>query len=313
MDIDIGFWLTIFVVVGSVLWLLDWRLQISQARRLSAASAAAAAESEDLADLPDAASVDAAALKDAAESTRHPRILVELVEFSNSILPVVVIVLVVRSFLFEPFTIPSGSMLPTLQVHDFILVNKFAYGVRLPVGHARILDTGRPQRGEIMVFRYPEEPDKNYIKRVIGLPGDHIVIRNGRLMLNGEPVERQALSDRRYGNTRKAGYIEQIDDHRYTIQHTWRQHPYSGQWMSGAPEGEWYVPEDSYFVMGDNRDNSRDSRFWGFVPESHVAGKAVLIWMHWPSLLSLPDFSRNGRIDRVEHKKLSAMSHRGIK
>ena len=300
MDIDIGFWLTVLVVVGVLLWLLDWRLQISAARRLSVAHAmAAAAAAEGAVAEGSAQDGDPAAAAADAGAPRHPRALVELVEFSNSILPVVAIVLVVRSFLFEPFTIPSGSMLPTLEVHDFILVNKFAYGVRLPVGHARILDTGRPLRGDIMVFRYPEDPSKNYIKRVIGLPGDHILIRGGRLILNGEPVERQELSDQRYGNTRQAGYIEQLDGRRYTIQQVWQQHPYSGRWLSGAPEGEWHVPEDSYFVMGDNRDNSRDSRFWGFVPETHVAGKAVLIWMHWPALLSLPDFSRNGRIDKI--------------
>jgi len=262
MDIDIGFWLTLLVLIGTVIWLADWRLKLRREDRPSAVR--------------------------------------ETVEFSNSMLPVFVVVLVVRSFLFEPFTIPTPSMLPTLQVHDFILVNKFAYGVRLPVTHTRILETGSPRHGDVMVFRYPEDTSKNYIKRVIGLPGDHVAVRDGELFLNEQPVARELKARAGSSVRQEAVFVETLNDHRYTMRHEWVMNPYTGQMMRRPTDGEWRVPQDSYFVIGDNRDNSLDSRSWGFVPESHVAGKAVLIWMHWKSLFSLPSFSRNGAIDREE-------------
>jgi len=273
MDIDIGLWLTVLVLVGIVLWLADRVLKITPETRSG----------------------------QGGES--YPRPVEEVVAFSNSILPVVAVVLVVRSFLFEPFTIPSGSMLPTLKVHDFILVNKFAYGVRLPAIHTKVLDTGSPQRGEVMVFRYPEEPSKNYIKRVVGLPGDSIRIEGAQLYINGDKVERRLLEQRGDQRSQETVFTESLGDIEHLMRHEWLVNPYTGQLVSRSPEGEWEVPADSYFVMGDNRDNSKDSRFWGFVPESHVAGKAVVIWMHWTSLFSIPDFSRNGAIDKVEEAK----------
>jgi signal peptidase I len=272
MDIDIGLWLTVLVLAGIALWLADRILKITPSVREG---------------------IDAA-------PRSYPRALVETIEFSNSILPVVAIVLVVRSFLFEPFTIPSGSMLPTLRVHDFILVNKFAYGVRLPATHTKVLNTGSPQRGEVMVFRYPEEPSKNYIKRVVGLPGDRIRITGAELYINGAKIERRLLSRSAGQQSQEAVFVERLGQAEHLIRHEWLVNPFTGQLVSRSPEGEWEVPADSYFVIGDNRDNSKDSRFWGVVPESHVAGKAVLIWMHWTSLLSVPDFSRNGAIDKVE-------------
>jgi signal peptidase I len=284
MDIDIGFWLTLAVLLGAVIWIADRILKISPAALAAAGSAKA----------------DGAA---APAASPYPRAVVEVVEFSNSILPVVAIVLVVRSFLFEPFTIPSGSMLPTLEVHDFILVNKFAYGVRLPVTHTKVLNTGTPERGEVMVFRYPEDPSKNYIKRVVGLPGDTIRIMGTELYVNGEKAPRELRVRRSGQGALEAVFVETLDNRDYTVRQEWLVNPYTGQLVNRTPEGEWQVPEDSYFVIGDNRDNSKDSRFWGVVPESHVAGKAVLIWMHWKSLFSLPDFSRNGAIDKVEAKQ----------
>jgi signal peptidase I len=270
MDIDIGFWLSIVVVLGLMIWLADLKLNISAARREKLAGP----------DMP-------------TPPSTQPRAVTEVVEFSNSILPVVAIVLVVRSFLFEPFTIPSGSMLPTLQVHDFILVNKFAYGVR------------SPERGEVMVFRYPEDPSKNYIKRIIGLPGDRVTIRASELYVNGEKVTRTLQSrtsgrDARGNPYMESVYVESLYGREYLIRHQNPINPHTGQLLTRAPEGDWQIPQDSYFVIGDNREDSLDSRFWGVVPESHVAGKAVVIWMHWKSLLSLPDFSRNGAIDKVE-------------
>ena len=276
MDIDIGFWLTVVVLVAVLLWALDRWLVILP--RGEGAEAEAAAR-------------------------RWPWALRETVEFSNSILPVLLVVLVVRSFLFEPFTIPSGSMLPSLRVHDFILVNKFAYGVRLPAVHTRILDTGAPARGDIVVFRYPKNPSVNYIKRVVGLPGDQIRVAGGELYVNGEQVSRREIARRTTPRGQEVVFVETLDGNEYTIQHQWLVNPYTGALSSRSPEGQWRVPEDSYFVIGDNRDNSQDSRFWGFVPESHIAGEAVLIWMHWPSLFSLPDFSRVGVIDKVEDRQ----------
>ena len=283
MDIDIGFWLTIIVLLSIVLWLADRVLKITPASRGEPASTERSAPG--------------------AVGSKYPRPVQDIVEFFNSILPVLLVVLVVRSFLFEPFTIPSGSMLPTLKVHDFILVNKFAYGVRLPAIHTKVLDTGTPQRGDVMVFRYPESPSQSYIKRVIGLPGDRIRIRGSELFINDEKVERRLVSRSEGRGGQSAVYIESLGEAEHLIRHDWLLNPYTGQLVSRSPEGEWLVPQDSYFVMGDNRDNSKDSRFWGFVPESHVAGEAVLIWMHWPSLLSIPDFSRNGAIDKVEEKQ----------
>ncbi|MCC1495606.1 signal peptidase I [Alcanivorax sp. 1008] len=283
MDIDIGFWLTVIVLLSVALWVADRVLKITPT------SMQQKGQSEQ------------AGVERAASS--YPRPVVELVEFFNSILPVLLVVLVVRSFLFEPFTIPSGSMLPTLKVHDFILVNKFAYGVRLPAIHTKILETGTPERGDVMVFRYPEMPSQSYIKRVVGLPGDRIRIRGAELFINDVKVERRLVSRSDSQRGQESVYVESLGEAEHLIRHDWLLNPYTGQLVSRSPEGEWQVPDGSYFVMGDNRDNSKDSRFWGFVPESHVAGEAVLIWMHWPSLLSIPDFSRNGAIDKVEKKQ----------
>ena len=280
MDIDIGFWLTITVLFSIALWVADRIFKITPASR------------GEKADLTPTESV-----------SQHPRIVREVVEFFNSILPVLLVVLVVRSFLFEPFTIPSGSMLPTLKVHDFILVNKFAYGVRLPAIHTKVLETGTPARGDVMVFRYPENPAQSYIKRVVGLPGDTVTIRGAELFINGDKVERRLISSTDSARSQEAVYVESLGEVEHLINHQWLLNPYTGQLVSRSPEGEWQVPEGNYFVMGDNRDNSRDSRFWGFVPESHVAGKAVLIWMHWPALFSIPDFSRNGALDKLEAKQ----------
>jgi len=207
-----------------------------------------------------------------------------LIENSRSFFPVLAIVLVLRSFLIEPFQIPSGSMLPTLEVGDFILVNKFSYGVRLPVVGTKVLEVGDPQRGDIMVFKYPEDGKTNYIKRVVGLPGDHLKYQNKTLWINGEKVPEKLLV-----NLDVQRFEEQLGD----VLH--QTHKHTRRPNYGA-NGEWTVPEKSYFMMGDNRDNSNDSRFWGFVSDDLVVGKAFAIWMHWPTLLSIPSFSRVGEI-----------------
>jgi len=198
------------------------------------------------------------------------------VEYARSFFPIILVVLVIRSFIAEPFRIPSGSMLPTLHIGDFILVNKFAYGIRLPVINNKILETGEPERGDVVVFRYPKNPNVDYIKRVIGLPGDKIGYFNKTVYINGEMVAQEAKrkelelislvparNELRYEDLAGAGHDILVDPDRRLI------------------EGETVVPEGEYFVMGDNRDNSNDSRFWGTVPEANLVGKAFFIWMSW--------------------------------
>ena len=209
-----------------------------------------------------------------------------LIENARSFFPVLAIVLVLRSFLVEPFQIPSGSMLPTLEVGDFILVNKFEYGLRLPVAGTKVVALNDPQRGDVMVFKFPEDGKTNYIKRVVGLPGDKIRYSQKQLFINDELV-----SERKLANFAPYKlFEEQLGEVTHQlIEHQLRRNI--------EAEGEWLVPDNSYFVMGDNRDNSNDSRFWGFVPDELVVGKAFAIWMQWKSITSLPSFSRVGGIE----------------
>ncbi|MDZ7749511.1 MAG: signal peptidase I [Halofilum sp. (in: g-proteobacteria)] len=200
-----------------------------------------------------------------------------IVEYARSFFPVLLIVLVVRSFLAEPFRIPSESMLPTLEVGDFIVVNKFSYGVRLPVTHTQVLELGRPERGDVVVFRYPRNPSVNYIKRIVGLPGDQIAYYNRRLFVNGEPVPLERLGP--YvppgagpGAEPLVEFREQLGE----MTHAMLLDP-GGRSL----EGEFVVPESRYFVLGDNRDHSNDSRRWGYVPAANLVGEAEMIWMHW--------------------------------
>lgn len=212
-----------------------------------------------------------------------------LIEYADAFFPVLLVVFVLRSFLAEPFQIPSGSMLPTLEVGDFILVNKFAYGIRLPVIDKTIINVGSPQRGDVMVFKFPEDPAKNFIKRVVGLPGDHIRYQNKTLYVNGEAMPQTFAMSIQYPE-RAEVYNEKLGETLHTIQKELQNNP------QDYMKQEWSVPEGAYFVMGDNRDNSNDSRFWGFVPEKYIVGKAFYVWMHWESWSSLPNFSRNGHI-----------------
>lgn len=206
------------------------------------------------------------------------------VDFSRSFFPVIVAVLVLRSFIVEPFRIPSGSMMPTLLAGDFILVNKFAYGVRLPVVNTKIIDSGSPQRGDVAVFRYPEEPSMAFIKRIVGLPGDRLEYRNKQLYVNGEPVEQRALPA---SEAVIHGYdlrLEQLGNANHQILVS--KGPNEVSW-------EYVVPAGHYFTLGDNRDNSRDSRFWGPLPEQNLIGKAFLIWMNWDCITG------NGNCNRI--------------
>jgi len=212
------------------------------------------------------------------------------IEYCKSFFPVILAVLLLRSFLVEPFRIPSGSMMPTLLVGDFILVNKFAYGIRLPVLNTKVIDIDEPQRGDVVVFRYPKDPSVDYIKRVVGLPGDTVSYANKVVYVNGRPagqvpagvylgkgsgVSMSGASKRR----------EQLGD----VQHDILVMP-----RTPGVEGRYVVGEGEYFVMGDNRDNSNDSRYWGTVPEENLVGKAFRIWMNWDSANGGVDWDRIG-------------------
>lgn len=198
-----------------------------------------------------------------------------VVEYSKSFFPILLLVLLIRSFLFEPFRIPSGSMMPTLEEGDFIFVNKFAYGLRLPVINTKFVQIGEPQRGDVVVFRLPSDPSINYIKRIVGLPGDIVNYDQAtkRLTINGKPVAMEIKGE--YDHDPDTDVAEEQlgkHDHRLLlIRHA----------LSRG--GTYEVPADHYFVMGDNRDNSRDSRFEGveYIPEQNLVGKAVGIWMNW--------------------------------
>ena len=212
--------------------------------------------------------------------------LLTLVEYSRSFFPVLLFVLVIRSFVFEPFRIPSGSMMPTLLQGDFIFVKKYSYGLRLPVTEAKFIETGSPERGDVIVFRLPSDPSINYIKRVVGLPGDVISYRQHRLTVNGELVELEAHPHATRSDPR---YVELLGERRHEI--------LINDERKVDGDGDFEVPEGHYFVMGDNRDNSRDSRWIQSIPESHLVGEAVRIWMHMDGL-SWPRWERIG--DKIQ-------------
>jgi signal peptidase I len=237
----------------------------------------------------------AAALVAAGERADSPTVAEALseptwIEYSKSFFPVILAVLLLRSFLVEPFRIPSGSMMPTLLVGDFILVNKYTYGLRLPVLHTKFVELGEPERGDVVVFRYPKDPSVDYIKRVVGVPGDTIGYYDKVLYINGKPAGQvpagvyvgTGSGVSMSGASRRS---EQLGD---------RQHEILVMPRTPGLEGEYIVRQDEYFVMGDNRDNSNDSRFWGAVPEANLVGKAFRIWMNWDSANGGVDLDRVG-------------------
>lgn len=259
------------------------------------------------------------------------------VRWAYDFFPILAIVLVVRSFLIEPFNIPSSSMVPTLYTGDFIAVNKYAYGIRLPLVNTKVLDLGAPQHGDVVVFRFPLNPKQYYIKRVIGVGGDTVSFNNGQLSVNGKAIATTpanftpdpkmtaqlyppgktetgevvtAEQAAQLGNQEEqtARYVQESpsSNHQHLVRYlgdkNWFQYASFLQQVSPqlmASQGQQWqltVPKGHYFVMGDNRDRSADSRFWGFVPDENLAGKAVYVWMHKASGLSLPTFNRNGAI-----------------
>jgi signal peptidase I len=223
-------------------------------------------------------------------------------DWTAGLFPVIVAVFVLRSFLFEPFKIPSGSMIPTLLVGDLILVNKFAFGVRLPVIHVKLTEGTPPQRGDVMVFRYPPKPSLDYIKRVVGVPGDEVAYLNKRLTINGQPVSKEPVAD--FFDEDAMAYYKQYEevfgDKRHRILNDDKR-PAFIPGVENFPNRDncrysvegvvCKVPEGHYFMMGDNRDNSLDSRYWGFVPDRNIVGKAFFIWMNFGS------FNRIGSFD----------------
>lgn len=260
MNFDFAAFLVLAVAVSGVIWLID-SLLFAPKRR-----AAASGEAEEPA-------------------------LPILVEYARSFFPVFLVVLLLRSFLVEPFRIPSGSMMPNLLIGDFILVNKFTYGVRLPVLNNKIIEINAPERGDVVVFRYPKDPSVDYIKRVIGLPGDHIAYIDKTVYINGKPASQELL-----GNYQGEGVSmnmsgtslrsEKGDKQQYQILIDLNK---------ATVGGEVWVPEGQYFVMGDNRDNSNDSRFWGTVPEENLVGRAFMIWMNWDSVATTVHWDRLGK------------------
>ncbi len=226
------------------------------------------------------------------------------IEYSGSFFPVIALVFFVRSFLYEPFKIPSASMEPTLLSGDFILVNKFTYGIRLPILNKTIIDVNQPKRGDVMVFRFPEDPSINYIKRVIGVPGDKIVYKNKHLTINGKKLDYRPLPDflDESAETRLT-YLKQYSENLSGVQHkilniedapAYVRDPHDfpqRELCSYDIEGfACSVPAGHYFMMGDNRDNSGDSRYWGFVPDENIVGKAFFIWMNFSNLKRIGSF-----------------------
>ena len=223
-------------------------------------------------------------------------------DWTAGLFPVIAAVFVLRSFLFEPFKIPSGSMVPTLLVGDLILVNKFEYGVRLPVINTKVIANGDPQRGDVVVFRYPPDPRLDYIKRVVGVPGDEIVYAGQKLSVNGQPVPLKALGE--FYDEDSLRYAPQFSEKLGAVEHRILVDPKRPSFFGGEtprfPGAEncrytvegltCKVPAGHYFVMGDNRDNSQDSRFWGFVPDENLVGRAFFIWMNFGNLGRIGSF-----------------------
>ena len=223
-------------------------------------------------------------------------------DWTAGLFPVIVVVFVLRSFLFEPFKIPSGSMIPTLHIGDLILVNKFHYGIRLPVANTKLTEGTPVQRGDVMVFRYPPKPSVDYIKRVVGLPGDEVAYLNKRLTLNGKAIETQALPDFFDDSTMR--YFKHFSESLGAKPHMAIEDIERPAFIPGADpfpgrencdytvEGvRCKVPAGHYFMMGDNRDNSLDSRYWGFVPDANIVGKAFFVWMNFGNLKRIGAFN----------------------
>ena len=226
-------------------------------------------------------------------------------DWTAGLFPVILVVFLLRSFLFEPFKIPSGSMMPTLLVGDLILVNKFHYGVRLPVINKKIIANHDPKRGDVMVFRFPKDPSTDYIKRVVGVPGDEVVFRNQQLFLNGQAVPTEPLPPPGFYDEEARRYAPEFKEKLGDVEHGILINPQSTQFWKSQEDNQFpfrencrysaegvacKVPPGNYFMMGDNRDNSLDSRYWGFVPDENIVGRAFFIWMNFGDLKRIGSF-----------------------
>ena len=290
--------LFVLTVFTGVLWVAD-KLVFARQRRARAArliadfdqrNAAALARKEPIVEQ------ERRSLEEGA--VRQPAWL----EYTASFFPVILLVFMLRSFLFEPFRIPSGSMIPTLEIGDLIMVNKYEYGIRLPVINKKVIEVGQPKRGDVMVFRYPLNPSQDYIKRVVGLPGDRVEYINKRLTINGQPVPLERL-DPYYDPDRMQYYAHFREslgavDHRIIVSEQVppglgggfpNTHPDACQYSGSGVVCQ--VPPGHYFMMGDNRDNSEDSRFWGFVPDENIVGRAFFIWMNFGNIGRIGSFN----------------------
>ncbi len=261
MNFDFQAVMVLVLAISGLIWLVD-AMKFAPRRRVALAKATEVAGGE----------LDEETVN---KVTREPL----LVEYSRSFFPIILVVLLLRSFVAEPFRIPSASMMPTLLIGDFILVNKYTYGMRLPLIGLKILDVGEPKRGDVVVFRFPKDPSVDYIKRVVGLPGDRIAYYNKTVFVNGQPAEQKSLglyTGIGAGLSMSGASLreEKLGD---------IEHEILIQTNRKLVEGEFIIPEGRYFVMGDNRDNSNDSRFWGTVPEENLIGRAFMIWMNWDS------------------------------
>jgi signal peptidase I len=280
MDFDFALLLVVLTFLTGIIWLFDHL--VLRPRREARAEA-----------LLQAGGGSEAERQQRALEARRESVVVE---YARSFFPVILLVLLFRSFVAEPFKIPSGSMMPTLLVGDFILVNKFAYGLRLPVLGTKIVSIGEPKRGDVFVFRYPNpdhDPAKegvDYIKRVIGLPGDEITYRNKTLYVNGQEVPQRYLGPFIGSGEegRKMAGAEIFEEELPGAPHQILRLP-----RAAGAEGTFRVPPGYYFAMGDNRDNSEDSRYWGYVPERNIVGKAFVIWLNFDGGI---DFKRIGTL-----------------
>lgn len=264
MSFDFPTFLVAATFLTGGIWLLDALLWAPKRRRLAAATASASGEGA----------------QGTVTGYKEP----VLVEYARSFFPVILVVLLLRSFVVEPFRIPSGSMMPTLLVGDFILVNKFSYGLRLPVLNTKFVELGEPERGDVIVFRFPRDESVDYIKRVIAVPGDQVYYRDKTIFVNGEPLAQVPLGDYVDENGQPTGLIEAMEEVSDEREHEILINPRTGDFprsCSLLARGPVTVPMGMYFVMGDNRDNSNDGRCWGFVPEQNLVGKAFAIWMSW--------------------------------
>ena len=238
---------------------------------------------------------------DIAEAQRRLLAQPWWLDWTAGLFPVILVVFLLRSFLFEPFKIPSGSMIPTLLVGDLILVNKFHYGIRLPVINKKIWANHDPQRGDVMVFRYPKDTSVDYIKRVVGVPGDEVAYLNQRLTINGQPVPTQPLPE--YYDEDSLHYQPQFEEKLGAVEHRILVDPQRPTYLPGSDSFPFRqncrysaegvvckVPAGQYFMMGDNRENSQDSRYWGFVPDENIVGRAFFVWMNFSNLKRIGSF-----------------------